>query len=128
MRKNDLINLLSTIDGNPEIMLWNGFVGDCTPISRNLVPHDLVKMSKDYFLKTCEIEQKVNRKDWDYKFSESEVEDYLQSYKKNYTWEADQFVTDEDIKEKRYNKKKVILLQPKITGKTYYDRLGKMEY
>ena len=128
MRKNDLIALLNTIEGNPEVMLWNGFVQDCTHISKELVPHDLVKMNKDYFLKTCEIEEQVNRKDWSYKLTDVELKDCLDSYKKHHDWGFNEFVDDEDIKQKRYNKKKIVLLQAKISGKTYHDRLGKMEY
>ena len=28
MKKNDLIKPLQTIEGNPDIVLWNGFVQD----------------------------------------------------------------------------------------------------
>lgn len=127
MRKNDLIKMLENIKGNPEVMLWNGFVKDCTSVSKNIIPFDLVKMNKDYFLKTCELEEQINRKDWDYSLSDDKVKDCINSYK-DYTWEVNQYVTEQDIQEKRYNKKTVILLQAKIEGKKYYDRLGTMEY
>ena len=32
MRKNQLIKLLQEIKGNPEVMVWNGFVDDYMPI------------------------------------------------------------------------------------------------
>jgi len=32
MRKNDLIKLPNQIEGNPEVVLWNGYVGDYTNI------------------------------------------------------------------------------------------------
>ena len=37
-------------------------------------------------------------------------------------------VTKEDVKEKRYMKKRVIYIQPKLKNKKYYDRLGTVEY
>lgn len=36
MRKNDLIKMLESIKGNPEIMFWNGIVGDVVPISSKM--------------------------------------------------------------------------------------------
>ena len=34
MRKNDLIELLQSIQGNPEIMFWNDLVGDVVPLAK----------------------------------------------------------------------------------------------
>ena len=53
MRKNDLIKILQDIKGNPEVMLWNGLVQDCTHISNKVIPFDLVKMNKNYFYLVC---------------------------------------------------------------------------
>ena len=128
MRKNDLISMLQSIKGNPEVMLWNGFVQDCTHISNKVIPFDLVKMNKNYFMKTCEWEEQINRRDWDYVLSDDQVKECLNSYKNHHNWEVNQCITEQDIQEKRYNRKTVVLLQPKIEGKTYCDRLGKMEY
>ena len=47
MKKNDLIKLLNTIEGNPDVVLWNGFVGDYQDISKELVKDDLLKISLD---------------------------------------------------------------------------------
>jgi hypothetical protein len=47
MRKNDLIKLLQEIDGNPEVSLWNGFVGDWMPISKEIEVIELVKNEKN---------------------------------------------------------------------------------
>lgn len=33
MRKNQLIELLQQLKGNPEIVVWNGLVGDIMPIA-----------------------------------------------------------------------------------------------
>ena len=46
MRKNDLIKLLSDINGNLEIVLWNGYTQDFMKVDR-LVESDLVKMTKE---------------------------------------------------------------------------------
>jgi len=109
-------------------MLWNGLVQDCTHISNNVIPFDLVKMNKNYFVKTCEWEEQINRKDWDYMLSNDQIKECLLSYKNDHSWEVNDCVNEQDILEKRYNRKTVVLLQPKIKGKTHYDRLGKIEY
>lgn len=44
MRKEKLIELLQNIPGNPNILLWNGFVNDWTDIDKELVP---VQMGKE---------------------------------------------------------------------------------
>ena len=50
MRKNDLIKLLQAIEGNPDIVLWNGIVGDYQNISTKLVEGELYKQTfEDYF-------------------------------------------------------------------------------
>ena len=43
MRKNQLIEMLQNIKGNPEIHMWNGFVEDYQPINKELVEVDLHK-------------------------------------------------------------------------------------
>lgn len=48
MRKNDLIELLQSIKGNPEIMFWNGLVGDVVPLTKNIFPIELHKNSLEY--------------------------------------------------------------------------------
>ena len=60
MKKNDLIKLLNTIEGNPDVALWNGFVGDYQDISKELVKGDLVKMSLDWYLEMCRIERCID--------------------------------------------------------------------
>lgn len=48
MRKNDLIKMLESIKGNPEIMLWSHLVGDVIPISSKMEEVDLYKDSLEY--------------------------------------------------------------------------------
>ena len=44
MKKNDLIELLNGIKGNPDIVLWNGMVGDYMHI-KGLEEGDLLNAS-----------------------------------------------------------------------------------
>ena len=64
MRKNDLIKLLQTIEGNPEIVLWNGFVGDYQNISPKLVEGDLVKKTLEYYLEHNRMVRCIKENNW----------------------------------------------------------------
>ena len=127
MRKNDLIKLLQTIEGNPEIVLWNGLVGDYQNISSKLVEGDLVKKTLKCYLEHNRMVRCLKENNWQYQLTEEEVS-YLTNVYKTFSYEQNNFVTKEDIKEKRYMKKRVIYIQPKLQNKKYYDRLGTIEY
>lgn len=127
MRKNDLIKMLQNIKGNPEVLLWNGMVGDWMHIDKP-VESDLVRIDKDYFLETCRLAECKELGDWDHQLSPEEIKDCEKSYKNCHGWEDNAFVTEEDIKEKRYRKKRVLYLQAKKRGVSTFDRLGNIEY
>ncbi len=128
MRKDKLIALLQSIKGNPDIVLWNGMVGDWMDVSPKLVDHSLVKISFDHYVKTVEFEEKRNRNDWDHKLSNAEVEKLKRSYQKHYGWEMNEFVTTDDVKEGRYKEKQVVIINAKPRGVKTWDRLGDIEY
>lgn len=127
MRKNDLIKLLQTIEGNPEIVLWNGFVQDYQDISKELVKGKLVKLTLDWYLETCRMKRCIDEKDWKYKLTQDEINTY-KNYYKDFKYGQNNYVTEEDIKAKRYRVKKVVYLDAKLSNKTYHDRLGSVKY
>ena len=47
MKKNDLIKLLQNIKGNPEIVIWNGYVNDYMDISSEITTLTLVKETQE---------------------------------------------------------------------------------
>jgi len=126
MRKNDLIKLLQGIKGNPEVLLWNGMVGDWMHIDKP-VEGDLVKVDKKQFIESCRLRECRDRNNWDYQFSKDELDDVEKWYKRQ-EWEDNQFVTEEDIKQKRWKQKRVLYLQAKKRGVSTFDRLGNIEY
>ena len=127
MRKNDLIKLLQTIEGNPDIVLWNGIVGDYQNISTELVEGELVKKTLKCYLEHNRMVRCLKENDWQYQLTNEEVE-YLTNIYKTFDYEQNNYVTQEDIKEKRYRKKRVVYIQPKESGKTYFNRRIKVEY
>jgi hypothetical protein len=128
MKKSKLIEMLNQLEGDPEIKLWNGMVGDWMDISRELVPSDLVKQSLEHWLEMCRIEECRNRRDWDYQLPAEEVARLKKDYNKVNTWELNPYVTLEDVQEKRYKLKNIYILNAKTKGVTSFDRLGDVSY
>lgn len=130
MRKSKLIEMLNAIEGNPDIKLWNGYVGDYMDIESELVPTRLVKMTEAHMMEMVRLEQAldVGADMKTFQLSEAEVVDTKRCYKEYHQWEFNQFVTDEDIKAKRYMKKDIVILPAKLRGKTCGDRIGTMSY
>ena len=125
MRKNDLIAYLQSIKGNPEVLLWNGFVSDWHSIEPCITK--LTKMNKKYFLEFRRMERCIDTKNWEYQLTAEELQQAEKSYS-NHEYEYDEFVDQEDLKEKRYKQKQVIMLQGKPRGVKTWDRLGNIEY
>lgn len=128
MRKNDLIKLLQETKGNPEIVLWNGLVGDYMQIDNKLVEGELSKMTFEGLLHYYSLERKRDENDWNYELTEEEKQGLLKNYKDNYKWEINQFVNREDIKRKTHKSKRVLYINAKISGKSHNDRLGSIYY
>jgi hypothetical protein len=126
MRKNDLIKLLQEIDGNPEVSLWNGFVGDWMPISKEIEVIELVKESKE-FVRTA-IDHEAAR-DGATPMSDEEFEKWFKKSSYNEWDMPNQFVKPADF-ERWYGKrrKKLIVLQATARGKSTFDRSGSIDY
>jgi hypothetical protein len=130
MKKLQLIEILNKIEGNPEIKFWNGMVGDWMDISPAVVQSDLVKMNLQYWLESCRLQDCNELKNWDYQLPAEEVADLTKRHKtgKVNNWEINPHVTVEDIKNKKYSKKTVYILNAKTKGERYFDRLGDINY
>ena len=127
MRKNDLINILEAIEGNPEIHLWNGYVQDYQPIG-NVHAVDLYKYTKEHYIEMCRLEKCIDKQDWNFQFTEDMVEILSKNFDRVCKWEMNGYVTEDDIKSKRWKRKKVYLISPKLRGERSMDRIGVVEY
>lgn len=124
MRKNQLIEILKNIKGNPEIMIWNGLVEDMQPIAKEVVECKLYKLSFEGYKERVNL-QRVYRENLP-----ELLDDELKAlYKKHKIgqYEAFNYYAPDD-NDKAYNKKTVFVLEPKVTGKTHFDRLGTITY
>jgi hypothetical protein len=97
VRKTELIKLLNKIEGNPEIMLWNGHVSDYMNIDPKLVPGTLVRYTQEHYIEMCRCERCVDLQDFTFQFSEEEIEELKTAFKQNIQWEHNDSVSQLDI-------------------------------
>ena len=128
MKKSKLIEMLNRLEGDPEIKLWNGMVGDWMDIDKELVPSDLVKQTRAHWLDMCRLHECRDRQDRDYQLPAEEVARLKKDYNKVNTWELNPYVNLEDVKEGRYSVKTIYLLNAKPRGVKSFDRLGDIDY
>lgn len=62
MRKNDLIKILESLKGSPEIVVWNGFVEDVQQIGKELVPVELHKLTFEGYKERINLERVLKDK------------------------------------------------------------------
>jgi hypothetical protein len=119
MRKNDLINELKALRGNPQILLYSGITKDYNHIS-GVYPSTLVKPTFERYLEDSQLRTKVGEESPKY-------EEIMRDYKKE-PWSDNPHVTDEHIKQGSHKKKTVVYLLQKARGLTAQDRLGNVDY
>lgn len=124
MRKNDLIQLLQGMPGNPEVVLWNGFVEDVQPIHKHVVPVKLHKLSFEGYKERINIDRQVRE-------AGEPLDDatLCGMYKQHGVgdWELLRYYPP-SVGDKWYKTKTVLVLEPKLTGKSTFDRNGRIDY
>lgn len=123
MRKNDLIKLLEQIEGNPQIVLWNGYVGDYMNISNKITEVKLVKETAE-FIKESLIGQWYHQNNTFDMPPEvlAQIEEQSIQIHKDREWDfPNEYVSDEEF-EHWYGKKHLTkhMLSPTMRGKTSY--------
>lgn len=130
MRKNKLIDILNQIEGNPDILLYNGFVDDFMDFNIATKPSVLVKHSLEFIHKRlCYTFQTRNSR----LPSEAENQVLLNKAKnlsKKEEWEfPNEFVTQDEAGSWYGNRmKKVFMIEAKLRNKKCYGRAGSLEY
>ena len=119
MRKSQLIKMLQDIPGDPEVVLWNGFVSDWMPLEAPTIGK-LVKMKAD----TWESFVKLERIQAGQPSEITEAD--KRRYRDNIRWECPNEYTANQ--HSMYKQKKVIWIVPKTKGVTTWDRAGTVSY
>lgn len=130
MKKNQLIEQLQKIKGDPEIKMWNGYVDDWMDIK--LCEQEFVKESEDFIRWGVEMAWKERNQKWEIpEEAQIQIEEVIKEMLKNRQWELpNQYLQTEEDEKRWYgkNKKKFVLINGKIRGKSIEDRLGKVSY
>ncbi|MGL4582644.1 MAG: hypothetical protein ACRCVU_06640 [Flavobacterium sp.] len=131
MKKNQLIQILQGIKGNPEVMIWNGLVNDVMPIG-DVSEDTLYKLSKEHIYETLEFDQKRFAKSFD--DLPQDVKQRLKERAEEITKKAQYEYPNQYLHPSEYpcwyNKrvKKIAVISAKVTGKVHEDRWGTITY
>ena len=107
-------------------MVWNGFVEDFQPLAKTLNSAQLQKLTlKGY-------KERVNwqmQKEGNQPFTDDKINEL---YKANRTdeWEYSAYYppSEDDFRDGFYKSKTVYILEPRLAGKKYIDRIGSIDY
>jgi len=130
MTKIELINHLQSINGNPEVMIWNGLVNDYVPLHSDIFTNNLYRKSVRMFF----VEARMKRgKPYSHKFTLSELWEMRAEAKQSHKLASHEpyvpSLPDEKLSDYHNpNPKQIIVLQQGKVNKTYQDRLGSIEY
>lgn len=131
MTKNELIDILNDMEGNPEIKLWNGLVGDYADVDEEVFCDEFVKESESHIRNSIRNELMVENQNFDLTDEEDAyIERAVQHRLEVDEWDVPNHFVMEERFEEWYGKdrKAIVVLQPKLMGKTYSDRLGQVSY
>ncbi len=138
MRKNDLIKLLQKVEGNPEVVVWNGYVREHQHVSTKITQDFLTRESFDTYLHQVLLNRRL-RIDPGYEFSVEERERMRGVWQKNNSWElasedyeqTSEFDAEYKLLHTDYKRirRPVVVLHPKLQGKQMYVRgCGMVQY
>ena len=131
MRKNQLIELLQGIKGNPEVMVWNGLVDDYMPLS-SVDTDTLYKQSADFIYKNLvySYQERNNTFDNPPADIQEKLREKATALFKKEAYELPNMYLDQDQFSDWYgnNKKTIISMNPKPTGKVSEGRSCNLTY
>ena len=124
MKKSKLIELLNGIEGDPDVMIWNGYADDFNPIAA--VEQDILyKESVEHLIRCLKHEYCLDKKCFDLNEDETNtiIEQAKHLHKKREYGLPNPYV----IESEKYNwyqkkTKKVVTIVPKMIGKTNHGR------
>ena len=131
MRKNELIQLLQQIKGNPEIYIWNGLVDDYMPLKK-VYPDKLYKVCTQFIYTQLVYDWKCTNNTFEDPPPEkcnSLMQMAVKAAKSEKYETANPWLEPEQYTNWYGNRpKNIVALYAGIVNKTYEDRLGQIQY
>lgn len=129
MRKNTLIRLLEGIPGNPNILLWNGFVEDWMDIDKEFVPVQMGKESLEFRYNAILHEKLEFGAELTEELKESAMSRAKELHKKSSSDILNPYVEDIEIKEWYGSSvRTAYLINAKSRGIHSFDKAGSINY
>lgn len=133
MKKNKLIELLNSIEGNPEIVLWNGYAEDYMHIDPTIETLVLAKETAEFIFTCLKAEYCNTHRTFEIPEEKLvELKKQADELHKKREWDIpNQFVTDEEAESWYGSKRRTLyVLNPKLRNKTSYgmDRASDVKY
>ena len=131
MKKKDLIDLLSDLSDEDEVVVWNGYVDDYNDISPEITPLQLVKERLEWIYlmlsgEFCEHNKRLPTAEEDEKI----MEEAKRCYEEHNDWDTPNQFFDEERFKRAYEDdiKTLYVLDLKTRGKSTWDRAGTLHY
>src|SRR5574343_510091 len=125
MKKNELIKYLNEIDGNPEIIFYNGFVDDWQHIDAPYKTLLVKDVFNDEYRKLINHDRLKNNREC---ITDDEFNIVLKNINNSQQWQFPNGYSYTDFSFKTLKEKSVIVLEAKPINKTKSDRFGNMSY
>jgi hypothetical protein len=117
MKKNQLIKLLQEMQGNPEVFVWNGAVNDVMPLSA-ISEDKLHKNTKSFYRLLVDGDKSMKTASDEWKDKKA------LALSKNSNWELESGYEDESMT----RTKRILVIEPKTTGRKSLGRGGNISY
>lgn len=128
MKKSKLIDMLSKIEGDPDILFYNAYVDDWMDFEPRVVDEQLTRMSFEYYKDLITAERIYrHHQPKDYKVPAEEIPALKKAYK-NTMWASHEYVTADDISSGRYRSKRVSYILAKPRGLMNHNRCSSIGY
>jgi hypothetical protein len=127
MKKSKLLEFLNSLEGDPDILIWNGQVGDWMDLGKPERTF-MVRESVSYVLRLALLDAMRKAQSFTVKLSEETQEEIRKTFHKYHEWRLPTFCSDEQIKNGDFTKKKVVLFPLKSRNVETWDRLGTIKY
>jgi len=131
MTKRELIELLSDMNDNDEIYVWNGLVEDYQDISPEVVTLKVARKTKENHKLECITEYCIENSIRPSAISEKamkSIDEEVHNYEIEDYELANSFMNDEILNKYYSDQKDIKVLDLTPRDKVYFDRLGSISY
>jgi hypothetical protein len=110
MKKQQLMDLLVAIEGDPDILLWDSARGNWQDIAPVITGSTLVRETLDHYTDMYRMELCLDQQNTNAQISDDDLKELKSDYCKHVVWEHDHQVSQERIDRGYYQQKAVAFI------------------